>query len=320
MKRCLLAIAIATSLLAACGGGGGTKTLVVDFAYPVSGALLWRDTALEIQGVGLEGNAPSCSIVSGSLPAGLSLAAAGCRVSGVPTEVRRAEVVIRLTVPGFEGQIDKAVMFETVGPPLSYNLPLTERRGVPVSSVPTSTYLGTLDPWTARPGETLHYGIASGTLPGGLQVDALTGEVHGILNETAIRSFAVQATVRGPRGTVTATSQGHTLNTVTEGLQFFYGPNDQPLNVPAGAALDLPPRVNFGFYLDPSKYGFGTYRLAAGSPPLPAGLALNATSGHLTGTPATPGSVDLLFEVALSAEGQTAWYPSSALNLTVTAP
>jgi large repetitive protein len=302
------------ALLSACGGGGGSneRTLQVDFAYPTSQALFWRNSVLDIQSIGLEGNSPRCAVTRGALPAGLLMDAQTCRISGVPTQVGTASAAIRLTVPGFTGQVEKEFVFEVVGPALSYAFPLTNRRGTPISARPSA-----VAPWSLAAGETLSYAVASGSLPPGLRVEPATGEVHGILTESAQSSFVIATDVTGALGAVSIPSQTYTMTTVLEGLLFFYGPNDLPVRAGQGAPLSLQPLFNFGFYLSPSNYSFGEYRLATTSPPMPSGLALNPATGEISGVPTVAGAYELTFEVNLMVMGQAAMYPSKKLELTI---
>lgn len=318
MKISMTQLTLVSSLLAGCGGGGGSETLSVDFGYGVGGALLWRNTSIPLIAYGLNGKTPNCSVVSGELPKGLTLAAQGCLVSGVPEQVGVWFPTIRLTVPGYSGQVDNEIRFEVSGPPLYYNaLPLTERRGTPIAANPMSPDLGGIGPWSPEAGESVTYSVASGKLPAGLQLDSSTGEIHGILTTANIDQFVIAATASGVRGTTVAQSQQYSLNTVSEGLAFFYGPNDNPVGISLGDSLNLAPLFNFGFYLDSTQYSYGTYRVKSSSQPLPPGLTLDAASGQLSGVPLSAGSYEIQFEVELSSQGQSAFYPSSTLLLTV---
>lgn len=316
MRHSIAPATLFSVLLAACGGGGGGETLSVDFNYGGT-ALLWRASSMPLLAVGLNGKTPVCTIVSGALPPGLTLAAQGCLVSGTPEQVGVSFPTVRLAVPGYSGQVDKEIRFEVFGPPVAYSLPLTQRRGVPISARPTAPDLGPAGPWAPASGETVSYSVASGALPAGLLLDAATGEIHGILSRPDKQEFVIGATVSGPRGSAFAPSQRYLFNTVLEGLAFFYGPNDFPVGIVLGQSINLVPLFNFGFYLDGSTYSYGQYRLTAASQPLPPGLVLDPSSGQLSGTPLAAGRYELQFEVDLLTQGQSVAYPSSTLILTV---
>lgn len=329
LTRLLPSLALFTFALAGCGGGGGGDSagagagaggtskpaLVADFTYPGS-AFLLADTALDIQVSGLSGSTVSCSVSAGSLPAGLSLTE-GCRVVGFPTAVGVSTPTIRLTATGYSGFVDKQIQFQVFGPNLFYNVPLTAERASVISALPQNGSSNPDSNWTQPPGVTAVYSVASGAPPTGVTVDRASGELHGIFTTTQMARFTIGVSLASSHGTASFESQGYPINIVLAGLQFFYGPNDLPVSVTAGTAMDLAPLFNFGFDLDPSKYTFGTYRLAADSPALPAGLALDPVTGHLSGTPTVSGSYHLVFEVVLNSQGQSAPYRSSVLDLTV---
>ena len=130
--------------LIACGGGGGggsTRDLTVDFNYDPAHAFLFRPASLRLAATGLEGNSPVCAVVGGELPRGLTLQANGCAISGTPIEVASKSVTIRLTVPGFTGQIEKSIAFLSFGPPTQYPFFENLSTGTPISSIPSSTEL-----------------------------------------------------------------------------------------------------------------------------------------------------------------------------------
>lgn len=313
-----LATASLTLLASGCGGGSGGD-LRVDFAYPDNYAYLFRPATMDIQGIGLQGNTPTCSVIAGTLPAGLSLQQSGCRISGTPTEVKVAFVTIRLTVSGFDGQVDKEVRIESVGPPLNYSSIVPTVVGAVVSYRPAST---ATTAWAPQLGEAVVYSVASGALPQGLSLDAATGEIAGILTSTAANEFVVGVSVSGPLGTATSASQRSSVRVGAGGLTFFYGPNDTQVVATVGSNLSLTPLFNFGSSLDPSLYTFSNFRVSPAGAALPAGLTLDPATGALTGTvPNTPGTLDVgPFQVELTAAGKTATFTSSPLVLFVPTP
>ena len=326
MSRSILtthAFVLMTVLLASCGGGGGGGSdhdLTVSFGYPNSMAQLWRASTLSISATGLEGHAPSCSLVSGALPAGLTLNADGCAITGTPTEAKIVNVTIRLTVPGFTGQVDELVHIQTYGPAINYAFSLSDRRGTPISAMPISDAVGVVgaQPWTAQSGESVVYSVASGALPDGLTLNPSTGELSGITSHTANYRFMIAATAQGPLGTATVQeSVAHVYAVVDEGLLIFYGPNDAPVSTSVGAAVSLHPLVSYGFYLNAADYTYTNYRLSPTSAPLPPGLNLDSVTGLMAGTPQAAGHTQITVLVDVSAKGQRATFTSDPLDLTV---
>lgn len=304
--------------LAACGGGGGGAgggggDLTVDFSYPQTATYLWQNASLTYQASGLEGHAPTCAVVAGNLPAGLSLS--GCTVTGTPTQAGESAATIRLTVPGYSGQVDKAFTFQVIGPASTYAMASTLRRGTPISVQPMGSIT---PPWSPQAGQSVVYSVAAGSLPDGLTLNPATGAIGGIVTRTNAYTFRIAVTATGPLGASTQTTQNIFCNVVLEGLQFFYGPNDMPVQSQAGTTLSLVPLMNFGQYLDPANYTFSNYRLAPSSDPLPQGMALDAGTGLLSGVPAAAGHSVIVIQADIAASGQSAVYTTSPLDLTVT--
>ena len=61
-----------------------------------------------------------------------------------------------------------------------------------------------------------------------------------------------------------------------------------------------------------------TWSLAAGSPPLPAGLSLDNTTGAITGTPTATGTTNLVFQLDDSSSPEQVVQKSLSLTITVT--
>jgi Putative Ig domain len=180
ISLCLLSTLL---VLGSCGGNGGDeKTLVVDFGFVPNYAYLWRTTSIDVTATGLEGNAPVCATVAGNpFQTGLSFANNSCRIVGVPTQATSGTVVVSLAVPGFQGQVQKGIVFAVLGPPIAYSAPSPLQTGTPLTLRPYSpgdVPLGTPD-WTATAGETLSYSVLSGQLPPGLVLDPGTGVISG---------------------------------------------------------------------------------------------------------------------------------------------
>jgi hypothetical protein len=134
------------------------------------------------------GTAPySCSLVSGTLPAGLSLGA-GCTVTGTPTTVGSSTVTVKAT--------DSATpTANTVTGPVTITvsavqtLSLTGSLPNAVVNVPysqTLTATGGVTPYT--------YTITAGALPAGLSLSSSTGTISGTPTQVGASSFTVTVT------------------------------------------------------------------------------------------------------------------------------
>jgi len=127
---------------------------------------------------------------------------------------------------------------------------------------------------TDNPGASLVWSVLTGALPSGLNIDSTTGAISGTPTALGDWTFKIQAKdTSGLRSDV----QTYTLS-IVQPLQIS-SPKTKVGEV--GLPFQLGPTANGG------KPGY-TWSIAAGST-LPAGLALDANSGAISGTPTAPG-------------------------------
>ena len=134
------------------------------------------------------GTAPySCSLVSGTLPAGLSLGA-GCTVSGTPSTVGSSTVTIHATdsaMPTANTVTGPVVITVSPVPTLTLTGSLPNATlNVPYSQ--TLTAKGGVQPYT--------YSISAGALPAGLSLSSSSGEISGTPTQVGASSFTVTVT------------------------------------------------------------------------------------------------------------------------------
>ena len=96
-------------VLAACGGGGEgeggrSETLTVSLDY-TSNALLLRPSTITPVITGLAGHAPNCTLVSGTIPAGMALNS-NCSITGTPLVGGSFPIVVRLGASGVSNTLD----------------------------------------------------------------------------------------------------------------------------------------------------------------------------------------------------------------------
>jgi cyclophilin family peptidyl-prolyl cis-trans isomerase len=202
--------------------------------------------------------APTFSVTSGALPAGLSLSTAGV-LSGTPT-----------TAGTFIGTVTAS---NGIGTAATQNFSITVNQ-VPAitSSAPSSGVLGTAYnySYTATGAPVPTYSM-TGTLPTGLSLSA-AGVISG--TPTAVGTFT---------GTVTATnlvgtSQQAFSITINQAPAFTNGP-------PPGTGVYGTPYTSFAYTAAGSPAP--TFNVTAGA--LPTGLSLS-TGGVITGTPTAAGT------------------------------
>lgn len=229
---------------------------------------------------------------SGSLPPGLSVHSTGM-LSGLATEAGSFSFVVRV----FDGRGNDAFRSFT----LDVTTPPTWQTAAELPVAEIDAPYGTTLVATDADGETVAYRLANdSSLPPGLTLDSATGVLSGTPTVGGRHSFSIEA--YDPRGGATARTFTLAVTTV-------------PVwSTPAGA---LPPAVVGESYatvvratdvdLDPL-----TYQLAGGA--LPPGLALDASTGAITGTPSQAG--EYAFDMRVTdAQGATV---DNSFSITVT--
>jgi hypothetical protein len=242
---------------------------------------------------GGNGTTPTWSVASGSLPAGLTLNATTGLISGTPTNASAG------TTYTFGVQVAVGTQTSIVQT-LSIVIP-----ALPVVTTTTLAYANVgikysqQLAYTGGNGGTVSWAI-SGTLPAGLTFNTATGVISGTPTAQTVSTFTVTVTV-GPQ-----TSAPVSLTLSVFGLIITSPPT-------ATGEVGLP----FGFNLS-AQGGTGPYTwsvLSSGSP-LPAGLALNAATGVISGTPTTAGTTA---NIQIQAKDTLAATAIQALSITITA-
>lgn len=209
------------------------------------------------------------AILTGSLPAGLSLDPRTGNITGTPT----TPGVYTLTIQGTNASNSASQTITiTVVPNVPLALSYATPQVFPASSA-IATQPGTLT--QATPGIATTFAVTSGSLPAGLSLNGTTGDITGTPTTPGVSTFTITAT----NGTRTATATATYTVTPTGSLGLNYA---TPLTFTAGSAISTQtPSVT-----NPTPGVPTTFAVTSGS--LPAGLTLNA-DGTITGTPTVPG-------------------------------
>jgi uncharacterized protein with beta-barrel porin domain len=148
----------------------------------------------------------------------------------------------------------------------------------------------------------------TGALPSGVAFDAATGLLSG--TPTGSGSFPLTLTVTdSTTGTAASVVQNYTLQVATPALTLTPAAGSLPATT-AGSAY----QVAFS-----ASGGVAPYTFAIGAGSLPAGLALDAATGRVSGTPTAAGTASFSVTATDSTTG-TAATTTQAYSLSVAAP
>jgi len=231
------------------------------------------------------------SIVSGSLPPGLTLNTSTGAITGTPTTAGTYNFTAQ--VVDSQGNTATSSCSIVVSPALTLSCPTGMAQvGVAYSSALVAS--GGVAPYT--------FSIISGSLPPGLTLNTSTGAITG--TPTTVGTYAFTAQVVDSQGN-TATSN---CSIVVSGLTLTCPTGSAQL----GAAYSSALTANGGV----APY---TFSIISGS--LPPGLTLNTSTGAITGTPTTTGTYNFTAQV-VDSKGNTATSSCSIVvsSLALTCP
>ena len=236
----------------------------------------------------------SWSLSAGSLPAGLSLVTSTGVISGTPTTAGTASFTVKVT-DGVNNTGTKALSITVAAAPQP---PTITTASLPAGTAGTA-YSTTLQ---ASSGTSPYsWSLSAGTLPAGLSLTASTGVISGTPTTAGTVSFTVKVTDAAN-------------NTATKALSIAVAAAPQP---PTITTTSLPGGTTGTSYSTTLQASSGTtpysWSLSAGT--LPAGLSLAASTGVISGTPTTAGTVSFTVKVT-DAANNTA---TKALSIAVAA-
>jgi putative Ig domain-containing protein len=236
----------------------------------------------------------SWSLSAGSLPAGLSLVASTGVISGTPTTAGTVSFTVKVT-DAANNTATKALSIAVAAAPQPPTITTTSLPGGTTGTAYSTTLQAS--------GGTTPYGwsLSAGTLPAGLSLVASTGVISGTPTTAGTASFTVKVTDAAN-------------NTATKALSIAVAAAPQP---PTITTTSLPGGTTGTAYSTTLQASGGTtpYGWSLSSGTLPAGLSLVASTGVISGTPTTAGTVSFTVKVT-DAANNTA---TKALSIAIAA-
>ncbi|WP_348263886.1 putative Ig domain-containing protein [Telmatobacter sp. DSM 110680] len=241
------------------------------------------------------GTAPlTTTVLSGTLPAGLTFNAATGVISGIPTTAGTSMFTLQLTdassVP-FTVTANESILISNPVPPLTLLGGPQPQGEVGVAYTTSLTAAGGVTPYS--------WSIASGSLPAGLNISPTTGVISGTPTSPGTSTFVVQV-----QDSTTAVATATASITVVSPLTLVGGP--QPEGT-VGVAYTTSFVASGGV----TPYAWS---VVAGS--LPAGLTISPTTGVISGVPTNKGTSSFTVQVK-DTLGATA---TAAVSITINSP
>lgn len=236
------------------------------------------------------GEAPySWSIATDTLASGLSLNPATGEISGTPSSA--GTVTFTVQVDSDDGQTAQQELSLTVHAVLAITTSALPSGAESVAYDESATATGGDGSYT--------WSIPSGSLPGGLTLDASTGRISGTPSATEVAAFTLR--VESGDGQLAEADLSITI-----------------LGKLVITTASLRNGVEGVVYADTlaAQGGDGSYAWSVAADTLPSGLSLDSATGEISGTPTAQGTASFTVQVD-SGDGQS---DTQALSISVYAP
>jgi hypothetical protein len=238
------------------------------------------------------------AVTAGSLPSGLALSTSSGVLSGTPTTAGTYSFTITATDSNISGLTGSQGYSLTVNPASS----LTVSPATLSNATANSAYSATV---SATGGSGAYaFAVTSGSLPSWLSLNGSTGVLSGTPTTTGTSSFTITATDSNISGLTGSQSYTLTVNHASS------------LTVSPAALSSATANSAYSATLSTTG-GSGTYTFAVTSGSLPSWLALNTSTGVLSGTPTTTGTYS--FTITASDSNISGLTGSQGYSLTVNA-
>ncbi len=287
--------------ISAAGNNGGSSTLQVT-TNALSAGTVGKSYSASLAA---SGGAPpyQWSVLAGNLPAGLTLNATSAVISGSPRVAGTANFTVQVQ--------DSKQKVASANLAITNTLVSIAALAIGTNSLSAgvvgTAYSGSL----AVSGGTSPYqwSVTIGSLPSGLSLNASSGTISG--NPTASGTY-----------TFTARVQDSGQQTASANLSISISPGSPSSQQLSFATSSLPSgSVGLAYStLLAATGGTAPYQWSVTTGVLPAGLALNATSGSISGTPSTAANSPITVEVTDSSSPQKTSSRNFSLVISSAAP
>ena len=258
--------------------GGAPPNLIITTNSPLPAGTMTQPYSAALTSSGGTG-IQTWDISSGSLPAGLNLSSSGV-ISGTPTTTGTSSSTFRVR--------DSGNPQDTATKPLSITINLPAAPTITTTSLPAGSFNVAYNQTVSVTGGvgSLVWGITSGSLPPGLDLNASNGNISGQPTSTGSFSFALRVTDQIPQ----SDQQNYTI-----AINASTPPSiTSPSSLQAGTVNQPYPNTQLAATGGTQPYSWSV------NPALPNGLTLNPSSGVISGTPLSGSNGNSLHEFTVT--------------------
>jgi len=258
--------------------GGAPPNLIITTNSPLPAGTMTQPYSATLTSSGGTG-AKTWDIFSGSLPAGLNLSPAGV-ISGTPQATGTSSPTFRVR--------DSGNPQDTATKQLSITINLPAAPNITTTSLPAGSFNAAYNQTVSATGGigALVWGVTSGALPPGLDLNASNGNISGVPISTGSFSFALRVTDQIPQ----SDQQNYTI-----AINASTPPSiTSPSSLQAGTVNQPYPNTQLAATGGTQPYSWSV------NPALPNGLTLNPSSGVISGTPLSGSNGNSLHEFTVT--------------------
>jgi Putative Ig domain len=243
--------------------GGAPPDLIITTNSPLPSGMVTQSYTVTLTSTGGTGT-KTWDMSSGSLPAGLNLSSSGV-IAGTPTTTGTSSPTFRVR--------DSGSPQDTTTKPLSITINLPSAPNITTTSLPAGSFNVAYNQTVSVAGGvgSLVWGVTSGSLPPGLDLNASNGNISGTPTSAGSFSFALRVTDQIPQ----SDQQNFTIAINASTPPSIISPS----SLQDGTVNQPYPNTQLTATGGTQPYSWSV------NPALPNGLTLNPSSGIISGTP-----------------------------------